>query len=610
MRIQPRRQLIEAWRAVAEHSLPKQTWIWGGRVERNSISDAEQLLCLLGPATGDDAFGFDQPDRTAPDLENALRRFGDSIEIPRTLLRTMRDYLTTYADGDGRPTFAGGTYFAGAEDGREPLPEQRLLDVVDSYAISIRLSLAIIGFVRVYRRSVQREDLLDEIGTVEAQANRRLTAAMVGLLRGFAINVVDSEHDDGRLLISTINQGDQAPSRVREAFRTQLEDIRAGLRDMSIGIAISDELANPNKLFECGWSWGVTEHAPPVDTPEKDSILQPAGVAQRAPYLYFTVVALEAIQQLFSRRTRMLTLLDEEQNRLARTLQVRFDLTLSYWSRLARFGDGRWPLEDIPWAMPDGTVSDYHSLLVAAIVVLDLSSNPAAEGDTARVGAVLRELAQRARITRRPTSDTDPAIRLHSPGYGFELEGSQEIGGGPRLRWLLIDFSTQLLRQILSAAVLAQTVETRAALTELADDVWEQHLRPRRRNGLWDRPEAIYAGLPASDPRPSWYYTERVVNCVVAAIELIRNDPLPSPELIKQARHLLAEADHIYARELIRVVDAGPAMHQELQDVEATLLRANEMVGRRPGTAKSLAEQALVSLDRIAAARRDGAEVF
>ncbi|WP_432833797.1 SCO2524 family protein [Dactylosporangium sp. CA-092794] len=609
MRIQPRRQLIDTWRAVAKYSYPKHSWVWGGRSDRNSISDAEQLLCVLGPATSDDAFGIDQPDRTAPDLEQSLRPLGDSIEIPRTLLKIIREYLGTYSDDDGMPTFGGGSYFTSAEG--TPVTDQRRLDVVDSFAISIRLSLAVIGFARVYRRSVQRSDLLSDIEDVEALANRRLTAAMVGLLRGFTINVFDAEHEFGELLLDTINQGGQAPSRVRAAFRSQLEDIRAGLRDMTIGISTSDELANPNKLFECGWSWGVALEAPAITTSAK-GIRQPEGYSERAPYLYFTVVALDAIAHLFSRRTRMLTLLDEEQNRLARALQIRYDLTLSYWSRLARFGSARWPLEDMPWTTLDGARSDYLSLLVASIVVLDFANTTPTEGDTVRVGEVLRELAQRARITRRPTNESDPAIQLHDPGYAFELEGSEGIGGGPRLRWLLTDFSTQLLRQILRVALLSSTVETRAALTELADDVWSEHLLPRRTRGvgLWDSPQQVYPSLTPPDDRPSWYYTERVVGCVIAATELIRDAPLPSPELIEQARHLLAEADHLYDRELMRVSASGPSMREELQDVDGLLIRAHEMLERLPGTAKSLAEQVLVSLDRIAAARHDGAEVF
>src|SRR4051812_11392564 len=110
MRIQPRRQLIETWRAVAHYSYPKQRWAWGGRAHRNSISDAEQLLCLLGPATEIEPFGIDLPDKTEQDIEQSLSPLGDSVEIPQALLRVIHDYLTTYLD-DGLPTFGGGSYF-------------------------------------------------------------------------------------------------------------------------------------------------------------------------------------------------------------------------------------------------------------------------------------------------------------------------------------------------------------------------------------------------------------------------------------------------------------------------------------------------------------------
>jgi hypothetical protein len=48
MRIQPRQQLLEVWRALGDSTLDDDgDWIWGGRHGRNSITDAEQLLCLL-----------------------------------------------------------------------------------------------------------------------------------------------------------------------------------------------------------------------------------------------------------------------------------------------------------------------------------------------------------------------------------------------------------------------------------------------------------------------------------------------------------------------------------------------------------------------------------
>ncbi len=61
-------------------------------------------------------------------------------------------------------------------------------------------------------------------------------------------------------------------------------------------------------------------------------------MAEARPYLYFTVVALDGIQDLFSERTRILGLLDEEQQRLARALQLRLDLTRQFWAKIATFG--------------------------------------------------------------------------------------------------------------------------------------------------------------------------------------------------------------------------------------------------------------------------------
>ena len=44
---------------------------------------------------------------------------------------------------------------------------------------------------------------------------------------------------------------------------------------------------------------------------------------------------MDGIQDLFSERTRILGLLDEEQQRLAQALQLRSDLTRQFWSRIA-----------------------------------------------------------------------------------------------------------------------------------------------------------------------------------------------------------------------------------------------------------------------------------
>src|SRR5439155_11833866 len=126
-----------------------------------------------------------------------------------------------------------------------------------------------------------------------------------------------------------------------------MQSVRASLRDAVVGIDQDQLNIGENLLFECGWSWGVVRDAPTVDTTEPVG-KQPEGVAVAEPYLHFTVIALDGIVDLFSDRTRVLGLLNPEQQRLAQALQLRWDISVNYWSQIARFGSGRWPLEDIP----------------------------------------------------------------------------------------------------------------------------------------------------------------------------------------------------------------------------------------------------------------------
>ena len=217
---------------------------------------------------------------------------------------------------------------------------------------------------------------------------------------------------------------------------------------------------------------------------------QRVGYAQPAPYLYFTVVALEAIQALFSERTRLLGLLNEEQQRLAQALQLRWDLTQSYWSRIARFGNGRWPLEDLPWRTTDRVQSDYFSLLVTSIVVQDLVGRRGSDEELSRVGQVLDDLASRGRITRRAFT-ADPALALHSPGETIELDGSAGV--------VRAGAALGAVRPVAAAAAAhgahrraAGHPERRQRLLNLADNVWD-HLELRRLRtdpgrDLWDQP--------------------------------------------------------------------------------------------------------------------------
>ena len=73
MEIQTRRQILEIWRATVEYCFRNGEWAWGGRNGRNSISDAEQLLTILYPATVIDSLKVDQVDQTADDVLEYLR---------------------------------------------------------------------------------------------------------------------------------------------------------------------------------------------------------------------------------------------------------------------------------------------------------------------------------------------------------------------------------------------------------------------------------------------------------------------------------------------------------------------------------------------------------
>jgi hypothetical protein len=607
MRIQPRQQLLEIWRATSRTSMGSGDWTWGGRDQSNSISDAEQLLCLLSPATEVNVFRLDRPDQTAEDILDALRDLGDSVEIPRLLVRVLTDYMRRYTDEDGTPVFSGGTYFSTAEAGQEPTEQQRSLDVVDSFSTSVTLTLATIGFVRVFRGVVRREDILTDLSALEAMASTRLTAAIIGLLRSFSVFLYEPDSPEGQRLCRTVNQAELPQRRVVEDVREALREIRAGLRDATIGVAQVKGLDNPNLLFECGWSWGVARGAPQVETTEHVG-KQRDGVALAAPYLYFTVVALDGIEDLFSERTRVLGLLNDEQVRLARLLQQRWDLTQTYWSTIASFGEGRWPLEDIPWKTTDGAESDYFTLLVTSVMVQDLPGRRASDADLGRVASILGELANRARITRRAFED-DSAVDLHSPGVGVRLDGSEERGG-PQLRWIASDFAPLLLRRAVRIARMMRDPEPRGRLVGLADRVWE-HLETRRlaegaSRDLWDQPAGAFPGRGELYLAPSWYFTSRVVQCLVTAASLVSGRPLPTELLGEVADGLLSEAEHLYDQELLRgSTEAGPAMRATLQEVETSLRRARSLISDRPASAIVRVNEALLVLDRLAAARQD-----
>lgn len=609
MQIQPRQQLLDVWRATARLSYPDRSWRFGGREGANSISDAEQLLCLMTPATEAPIFRLDKPDAAASDVITALGVLGDEVQVPQRLIEALTGYLVRYTASDGTPVFSGDTYFRPDADGDEIKAQQRGLDVVDSFSVSVTLMLAIVGFTKVFRTVVTRQSLRDDVDRLERMANTRLTAAMVGLLRSFAVNVFSADEELGRELIRTVNQERRPTRQVVEELREALREINARLRDdvtIGSGAAESSELDIPNRLFECGWSWGLVRDAPLIETSE-DVGVQRDGVAENAPYLYFTTVALDAIQTLFAERTRLLGLLDEAQSKLAQALQLRWELARSYWATIATFGSGRWPLEDLPWRTTDGVEFDYLSLLVSGMVVQNMVATRASNTELTRVAAVLDELANRSRITRR-SSEREPALDVHHPGLRFPLVGSEDLGG-PRLAWTVADISPLLLKRTLNLASLLSEGTSRGRLLDLSDELWD-HLRQRvirqgPARGLWDQPAGVFPQLRVEFTEVSWYYTKRVVDCLVTAARVINEPPSRSGLLAQIAGDLLREADHLYDRELLNgSTDSGEQLRVELDRIGVELRRARAVRGERPGVAVAVTEEVLRKLDRLSAARR------
>ncbi len=553
---------------------------------------------------------LDEPDSTAFDVTEALRQLGDETEIPKLLIDALTSYMATYTAEDGTPLFGGGRYFLPAEAGAELTEKQLSLGVVDSFATAITLSLSTLGFLKVFGRSVRRQALKDKIAALEEATSTRLSAAMIGLLRSFSVYVFERDSVPGRALSRTLNQQDEQDRVVLERLQDRLEGVRASIRDAKLGLSQDETLQaaldNENMLFECGWSWGIVSGAPKVETTEQVGD-QADGVALGAPYLYFTVVALDGISDLFSNRTQVLGLLNDGQQRLAQALQLRWSLTLDYWSEIARFGEGRWPLEDIPWRTTDEVESDYFSLLVTAVVLLDLLRRRATDDDLTRTVSVLEELAVRGRINRRVVVG-DPAITLHSPGVRLELTGAEKFG--PEVTWVVSDFAVLLLKRAVRASGLSRNRAARDRLLNVAEDalghVWQRRMADGPAAGLWDDPSVLFPDVQVDRERPSWYLTERVIECLTLAAHSVQESPIRSPRLLEIATDLLGEADQLYNQEQLEASQhANSAMQTAMHRINTQLTRARQVVQERPGTAAAIVYEVLRDLDKLAVARHD-----
>jgi hypothetical protein len=610
--IQPRRQLLEIWRSTATYSMDNRKWRWGGARDANSISDAEQLLCLFQPATELGVLRIEVPDDTAEDVLQSLSVFGDSVQIPRVLTTALENYLDRYTGSDGSPLFGGGSYFVPIDSNATLSAEQRETHVSVSYATSVSLCLAALGFLEVYSNApTTKGQWRNRVLDIKERTSTRLTAALVGLLRGFTINPVEANSFLGRNLISMLNQENLPERRVIDHFNDTMETVRGRLSEARMGVARAEELDNPNLLFEVGWTWGIAEDAPkiPLEVPGTEIGVQGDGVALSAPYLYHTQVALDAIEQLTRDRTRVLGLLNPQQERLANNLDTRRNLTQLYYSRLARFDSGtggRWPVEDLPWRTPDGGESDYWSLLICAVLIQDLRTRSGNEDTVRRVEPLLTELANRARLTRRHLRD-DPSLALHSPGLLNTLDGSEKLG--PAMGWRINDFAPLLLKRATQLAGLTNSAQVRDRMLGLSTDIWK-HLTGRQISdpaavGLWDNPARVYAQLGELQTAPSWNLTASVVDALVASANTLVRRQTRAPILSEIAAAMVSEAEYLLNQQMMVTPSLSSGLQGSLMEIRESLQRARDLIEEQPSTAIALCVNAVTQLDKNALARQD-----
>jgi hypothetical protein len=612
LRTNPRQHILETWRAFAKVSIRNGEWVWGGRDESNSVSDAEQLLTLLYPATEIGGFTLSRPDATADDVLAVLRPFGEGREIAMHVLSVTGQYLDRYTTPDGRPIFSGGSYVRPSLPDQPVEEELREIGITESYSISVTLCLAAKGFLKEFQQSVERQELRAQIDAVNRRIDGRLSAAMVGLLRAFVINVVAPDSEADEVLRKTVSRNRVAGQALMQSFTNQLQPIRDKLPELTFGLSKDTERTLrdfPDRLFECGWTWSDAVDATEVTIGDGAEVDQSRkAIAESRPSLHFTMNALDGLLDLFSRRTSRQGLLNPEQQSLREALQLRWGLALQYWATLATFGSKPWPVEDIPWQTTDGTRSAYYTELVLAIIALDQTftvGQPSAEVLT-RAAAVLEELAQRGRVNRRALYE-DRGITLHDPGVPVPLRGSEKEGGPP-LVWIYRGYAPTLAKTALRIAKLSTNRRTRSRLIEVADETVEHILARRTPGGLWDNPSAVFPGVDTLPTEPSWDLTERAMEFFVAAADVVVGEPVADPLQIDQARSKIAEAEHILDQEQLTAPTAGGSRVNELLDrAERQLNRASALVAERPSTAGAIADAVLRDLDELATARLDAA---
>jgi hypothetical protein len=577
----------------------------------NTVLAAESMLIFLLPV-GSDLPLFSLPknteagDTSTAAILNRLFLKDGSTSMPDVFPEAtdrIVDLFESYYEQTGR-SFAGGGYLL-KDEGDPAGPKDD--EVVDSFSTAASVSIRILKLLADWRHSGGGEARKREAkwAALEARAHTRLMQAMIGLHDSFAVTTIGVRNWDAACQ-------PYAWSEVKDKLNTVRVRLNALRRP--------DQAIDVDDAFECGWSWSRVS--------EDDRLLgdifkgrdEPAETspfdAQTAPYLYFTANALDGIADLWSPSVQSAGILNPEELALAARLRALWHATTDYWSEVAAQVStlgGAGPttrLQDLPWTTVDGDESDYYTLYLLGILLLR-SENPPIS--VAELTAMLEELAQRARVTRRPSpSDTDPAIALHYPGKIFRLKGQS---GDEVFQWRAYDIAPLLLKYSGILLERAEDQETRVRLRQLAQEIWNQLERRRisddrgreqldawHRNAVaaWDDVASAFPGLLQGEYGPelsvrldtmrelgigSWYFTERTMEALVRFATAERHQAPPAPGLSGVCVELITELETVLADR--------PRGDAELQE---RLLSAREQIDRSPSGALNEALAVMSSL--------------
>ena len=497
--------------------------------DRNSVMDAEALMCFLLPQAGVDIFDLrDGPEKrgVVVDIINGIFRgskttTNQKLEAPaiEAIVGIAQDFLETNRLGD-TPTFYGGSYLDATEKCPKEFADGKIA-IVDSYTMSITTCLQLINLCgkSAWGNAKNGEKICSACEGIVDLAKVRLEAALEGLCRTFCRNELTTAEWEDETLIPWPEED------------SNLKKIQVRLNEL--GLATSENMA-----FECGWSWGnhtgiwtlpgnpsgTTDSKPDDDRDDEPRLATPE------PYLYFTLNTIDGIEDLFDEWVQTEEILSPRQLMLAARLRNLADLSARYWATIAYspsiFNPDTWALEILPWRTADGDASIQWSLYVFGLLLRDIITRKRSTTphELERLVDVLEELAQQGRLTRPPVNvpisnafekkvpredyhdaTRDPGLSLHWPGTQLALQAPDKT---TYFTLPIYDFAPQLLKR--AALLLGNTAEPeiRHRLRSLVDSVWDLHIEKRSRLALkggeqghradhnfWDFPSNPYASF-------------------------------------------------------------------------------------------------------------------